>query len=860
MTKNLLFLFVGVLGFPSAVWTAQSQPAVRGMVVEAAAPSRRALIIGNANYAAAAPLQNTINDARAVTTTLGDLGFQVQNGENLDGIALDRAINTFVEGIGAGDVALFYYSGHGMELSGENYLIPVDFRARDEAEAKHQAYSANVLLEKLEARKPRLTIIILDACRNNPFPRGTRGGGVGLAQMQAGAGVYIAFAAKPGQTASDNPEGKNGLFTGQLVEVLAKPDMDLNQVFDEVRARVSGASAGAQLPFATTSVIGSFVFRDISLQQKNVHAELARLQAELTSINKELSSSLADRQRRETVRRAADLEQRVRLQRFEEERLTKEADRRKNLEAEQNRLLEQFNPNDTARQRQRQAEEANIVELRRKLELGRLAVAETRMGKFTLAMARQEVTSLRKTLDAAKLAVDGQKLQAIQKLDQDYAPLRQAAATTLTKDAFESTAEFESRVNKQSIGKAAVDLKYRDERAAIERRYAEEATAQAGLYLKQISAIQGRNYVTPDVKPQSVTYDADAGVFTLRVENERFYLPMDRDQARGLFARRDLLSIDFEVPYYDSLGPARAQDPDNLKRGVARIGLINGDVSVRRGDSGDWVATVINAPLLTDDRVATGPNSRTEVQFDTSYLLHLGASGEVRLTQLEYGRYQMELARGVMTYRVLSTSDGNVEIDTPSLSVRPSGQGSFRLSVNQAGETEVTARNGDVEVFTPRGALWVRDGQTLMARGANTDAESQVVPAGGMDDWDRWSDSRDPAQAPKRGAPSILPVLRGRSDSRDPDRAPRVPSEIRLKDPGSGQTYTARKDFTLKVSSAPAPTVDVGRHPVVRALLLAAADAMQGGHFSEAATYFTDILRAGGSIPLPVLHFDRDFD
>src|ERR1017187_5687204 len=192
-----------------------------------------------------------------------------------------------------------------------------------------------------------------------------------------------------------------------------------------------------------------------------------------------------------------------------------------------------------------------------------------------------------------------------------------------------------------------------------------------------------------------------------------------------------------------SFTPARAQDPDDLKRGVARISLIDGDVSVRRGDSGDWVAGVINAPLLTDDHVATGPNSRAEVQFDASNLLRLGANGELRLTQLEYGHYQMELTRGVMTYRMLRTSDGNIEIDTPSLSVRPSRQGGFRVSVHEAGETEVTARNGDVEVFTPHGSQWVRNGQTLMARGASSDAEFQVVAAGGMDEWDRWSDSRD---------------------------------------------------------------------------------------------------------------------
>src|SRR5215469_14836063 len=99
--------------------------------------------------------------------------------------------------------------------------------------------------------------------------------------------------------------------------------------------------------------------------------------------------------------------------------------------------------------------------------------------------------------------------------------------------------------------------------------------------------------------------------------------------------------------------PARAQDPDDARRGVARLSLINGEVSVRRGDSGDWVAGVINAPLLTDDHVATGPNSRAEIEFDSSNVLRMGANAQLHLAQLEYARYQMELARGVMTFRAL---------------------------------------------------------------------------------------------------------------------------------------------------------------------------------------------------------------
>ena len=189
--------------------------------------------------------------------------------------------------------------------------------------------------------------------------------------------------------------------------------------------------------------------------------------------------------------------------------------------------------------------------------------------------------------------------------------------------------------------------------------------------------------------------------------------------------------------------PARAQDPDDARRGVARISLINGDVSVRRGDSGDWVAGVINAPLLTGDHIATGPNSRSEVQFDNSNVLRMGANAELHLSQLEYNRYQMELAHGVVTFRMLRNNDINAEIDTPSVSVRPSRQGSYRVSVNEAGETEITARGGDVEVFTPKGSQWIRSGQTMMARGAASDPEFQIVAAGGPDEWDRWCDSRD---------------------------------------------------------------------------------------------------------------------
>ena len=108
------------------------------------------------------------------------------------------------------------------------------------------------------------------------------------------------------------------------------------------------------------------------------------------------------------------------------------------------------------------------------------------------------------------------------------------------------------------------------------------------------------------------------------------------------------------------VAPARAQDPDDQRRGVARVSVVQGDVSVQRGDSGDWVSATVNTPLMTDDRLATGTNSRAEIQFDGANLLRVGGDAEVALTQLESGRYQMAVARGTVTYRVLRNS--NIDI------------------------------------------------------------------------------------------------------------------------------------------------------------------------------------------------------
>jgi hypothetical protein len=191
------------------------------------------------------------------------------------------------------------------------------------------------------------------------------------------------------------------------------------------------------------------------------------------------------------------------------------------------------------------------------------------------------------------------------------------------------------------------------------------------------------------------------------------------------------------------LAPAQQQDVDGPGKGVARISLLNGDVSIRRGDSGDLIAAALNAPLVADDRVLTTAGSRAELQFDSSNLLRIAPNTEVRLSELEYKRYQVQLATGLVTFRVMRNNDAQVEISTPSIAIRPLERGSYRVTVNPDGTTELVVRSGSVDVYTPRGTQHVKSGKMLIARGSASDPEFQVVNDPNEDDWDRWNKNRD---------------------------------------------------------------------------------------------------------------------
>ncbi len=237
----------------------------RNLQVQAAAPSRAnnnqrvALVIGNAAYKEA-PLTNPVNDARAIGQALQESGFTVILRENTDQRGMLSALREFGDKLRGGGTGLFYYAGHGMQIKGRNYLIPVGANVDREDEVAYSAVDAQAVLDKMESAGNAANIMILDACRNNPFNRSSRSGQGGLAQMEAPVGTLVAFATSPGAVASDGG-GANGLYTQHLLTAMRQNGSKVEDVFKQVRANVRRDSQGKQVPWESTSLEGDFYFK-----------------------------------------------------------------------------------------------------------------------------------------------------------------------------------------------------------------------------------------------------------------------------------------------------------------------------------------------------------------------------------------------------------------------------------------------------------------------------------------------------------------------------------------------------------------------------------------------------------------------
>jgi hypothetical protein len=275
MKYAIMFLSIvcALLGITNA------QAADRNLAVAVVAPEqnsqRLALVIGNADYKSS-PLKNPVNDARAMSEKLKDLGFDVIEHENLQRNQLGKLLREFRSKLKPGAVALFFYAGHGLQLKGVNYLPAVDADIESEDDIPLQSLDMNKVFDVMAEAQTRLNLVFLDACRNNPYTRSVRSSGGGLAKVEAPSGTMISFATRPGSVARDG-DGKNGLYTQNLLTAMDTPNLPVEQMIKRVVSGVKLASNGQQEPWIEGSIEGDFYFRGGGAQTTGLNEDTDRI-------------------------------------------------------------------------------------------------------------------------------------------------------------------------------------------------------------------------------------------------------------------------------------------------------------------------------------------------------------------------------------------------------------------------------------------------------------------------------------------------------------------------------------------------------------------------------------------------------
>jgi len=219
---------------------------------------RTALVIGNGSYQSS-PLRNPVNDAKDMAAALRNLGFSVSLKTDANLRTMKKSIKNFGRNLRMGGIGLFYYAGHGLQVNGRNYLVPIGADVNTESEIEYEAVDAGRILGQMEDAGNGLNIIILDACRDNPFARSFRSSEKGLAKMDAPTGSFLAYATAPGSVAADGT-GRNGLYTSKLLKYMVTPGLELEKLFKYVRIEVANSSGTTQVPWESSSLMGDFYF------------------------------------------------------------------------------------------------------------------------------------------------------------------------------------------------------------------------------------------------------------------------------------------------------------------------------------------------------------------------------------------------------------------------------------------------------------------------------------------------------------------------------------------------------------------------------------------------------------------------
>lgn len=256
------------------------------------------MVIGNQDYKEQ-PLRNPANDAQDMAETLKRLGFSVQLIQDADLREMETAARTFSSRLRNSDVGLFFYAGHGVQSDGVNYLVPVKADIQGATDLRYKAMDVGFVLDLMEDAGSKLNIVILDACRNNPF-RGMRGGSRGLLNMSGPAGSIIAFATSPNNTAEDG-DGRNGIYTKYLLQNIQKPGVSIEEMFKLVRIGVSRETHGRQTPWENSSLSREFCFAGCAVPEAEAASaetskEMARILRENERLSREMDKMRVEQQ------------------------------------------------------------------------------------------------------------------------------------------------------------------------------------------------------------------------------------------------------------------------------------------------------------------------------------------------------------------------------------------------------------------------------------------------------------------------------------------------------------------------------------------------------------------------------------
>ena len=522
------------------------------------AERRVALVVGNSTYKNS-PLKNPENDASDLADVLRSIGFDVIHHNNLNRSGFRDAIREFGDKIRGGGVGVFFYAGHGMQVKGKNYLIPVGVDIQREEEVIDESVEADLIMRTMDSAGNRLNVVILDACRNNPFKRSFRSSGSGLARMDAPRGSLVAFSTSPDSVAADG-RGRNSPFTKHLLQAIQTPGLPVEQMFKKVRLGVLKETAKQQTPWELSSLTGEFRFvPDASWLYDKTQGEVKRSEAELARL-KILKEKMQARGEKAQVR---ELER----QRLLQEAALKQARMREDATREQ-AALEKKTQAAIKRDKEKKASLKREREVRLAKLQGRAVALRKEMGSpskaLGLADAAKEIQRINKAL--ARLESDFNKT-----LEDQLRPVREHYASQISgaekipprDEMFETKQEYQSRVSLGQEKKRSLQ-KERDEKLGeIRSQVAAELSSQKKPLTAQIEQLTKQTFTLgpSEMTFKLVNYDPAAKAFDLsiNVQKDTFIgqLPVSKNQARIFWKNPDLLIPTFTVGL-DQEGDVRA--------------------------------------------------------------------------------------------------------------------------------------------------------------------------------------------------------------------------------------------------------------------------------------------------------------